>query len=132
MEKRIVWIIDDDLVSQFATNYRIGQSFKNCKVISHSSSLEGLAFLKECRYGNGRMPDILLLDLVMPGMDGWSFLKELKKMGGSAKKIEVYLLSAFNNSNDRSNAKGHPQIKGFFNKPLTRANVDRINGRREV
>jgi len=132
MEKRIIWIIDDDLVSQFATNYRIEQSFENCQVIAHSGSLEGLAFLRECLHGNKRLPDILLLDLVMPGMDGWSFLKELKKMEGPAKKIEVYVLSAFNNSKDRSTAKGHPQIKGFFNKPLTRANVDRIHGRSEV
>ena len=32
MEKRIVWTIDDDMVSQFATNYRIYQSFKNCQL----------------------------------------------------------------------------------------------------
>lgn len=132
MEKPIVWIIDDDLVSQFATNYKIEQSFKNCQVIGHSGPLDGLAFLRECQNGNGRLPDILLLDLVMPGMDGWSFLRELKKMGGPAKRIEVYLLSAFDSQNDRSTAKGHPMIKGFFNKPLTRANADRIYGRCEV
>ncbi len=132
MEKRIVWIIDDDLVSQFATNYRIEQSFKNCRVIGHSGSMEELAFLKECLRGNRRLPDILLLDLVMPGIDGWSFLKELKKMGGPAKKIEVYVLSAFDCPKDRSTAKGHPMLKGFFNKPLTRANADRIYDRYEV
>ena len=132
MEKRIVWTIDDDMVSQFATNYRIYQSFKNCQVICHSGPLEGLAFLRECQYKNRRLPDILLLDLVMPGMDGWSFLMELKKMGGPAKKIEVYLLSAFDSPNDRSIAKRHPMIKGFFNKPLTRANVDWIYSRCEV
>ena len=132
MEKRIVWIIDDDLVAQFATNYRIEQSCENCQIIRHSSSSEGLAFLKECEHGNRRLPDILLLDLVMPGMGGWSFLKELEKKGSPAIKMDVYILSAFTNSNDRSTAKGNPLIKGFFNKPLTKANVDYINSGSEV
>ena len=36
------------------------------------NGVHGLAALKE------RLPDLILLDLVMPEMDGWTFIHELK------------------------------------------------------
>ena len=45
----------------------------------------GAAGLSECR---ARMPDVVLLDWNMPVMDGYSFLKELRKSpGGEAPKV---------------------------------------------
>jgi len=45
----------------------------------------GAAGLAECR---ARMPDVILLDWNMPVMDGYSFLKELRKTpGGEAPKV---------------------------------------------
>ncbi len=123
MEIPIVWIIDNDMICRFASNYKFEQSLKNYEVIGHSSAFEGLTSLEECLHGTKKLPDIILLDLQMPGMDGWSFLKELEKMGAPVKKIHVYILSAFTNSRDFTLAKKHPLIKGFFSKPLSEANV---------
>ena len=86
MEKRIVWTIDDDMVSQFATNYRIYQSFKNCQVICHSGPLEGLAFLRECQYKNRRLPDILLIGSCYARHGRLVILDGAEKNGGSGKK----------------------------------------------
>ncbi len=126
MEIPIVWIIDDDMICRFASNYKFKQSLKNYEVIGHSSAFEGLTSLEECLHRNKKLPDIILLDLQMPGMDGWSFLTELEKMGDQIKDIHVYILSTFTNVKDRNLAKNHPLIKGFFNKPLSLANVKRI------
>ena len=123
----IVWIIDDDLISRFASNYKFEQSNKRYEVINHASAFEGLLSLKECMNGNKKLPDAILLDLQMPGMDGWSFLAELEQMGVPAKKVHVYILSAFTNSRDRNLAKENPFITGFFNKPLSAANVSSIS-----
>lgn len=75
---------------------------------------------------NQKLPDILLLDLDMPGMDGRSFLRELEKMDGTVKRIHIYILSAFTSSRDRDLARENPLVQGFFNKPLSTANVKLI------
>ncbi len=75
MEEPIFWIIDDDMVSQLAKNYRFEQSSKDCRIMGHYTAFEGLTFLRTVLDGNKKLPDILLLDLVMPGMNGWFFLR---------------------------------------------------------
>lgn len=62
-----------------------------------------------------------------PAWTGGPFLAELEKMGLLVKKIHVYILSAFTNSRDRNLARTNPIIKGFFNKPLSAANVKSIS-----
>lgn len=120
------------MICRFAANYKFEQSGENFEIINHSSAFEGLKSLAECLHGNKRFPDIIVLDLDMPSMDGWSFLTELEKMGGPVNKILVYILSTFTNSKDYEIAKEHPLIKGFFNKPLSVANVKHIFSRIEV
>jgi len=72
------------------------------------------------------VPDLIFLDLVMNGMDGWEFLDKIKTGSKALQKSEIYILSAFSNSKDRTRAKEHPMIKGHFDKPLSRSIVDKI------
>jgi len=67
-----VLIVDDD---KFLLNmYSIKFSKNNFEVNSAVSGEEALAKIKE-----GYVPDIILLDIVMPGMDGFEILDTLKK-----------------------------------------------------
>ncbi|MGB5818475.1 MAG: response regulator [Saonia sp.] len=121
-----VCIIDDDLVSQFASRYCIEQSNTNCSIITCDNATEGLDIFSD-RYNNRKdIPDILFLDLVMQGMDGWEFLDKLKCISEGRQKTDIYILSAFTNSKDRARAKEHPMVQGYFDKPLSKSIVDRI------
>jgi two-component system sensor histidine kinase/response regulator len=42
----------------------------------------------------GRLPDLMILDLFMPHMNGWDLMQELKRSGELA-KIPVIVVSAF-------------------------------------
>ncbi len=128
----IVCIIDDDLVSQFATRYTIEQSNRNCKVISYDDAEEALTSFTDNLQSQKSLPNILLLDLVMPEMDGWAFLEKIEKLLGNDCHIEVYILSAFQNSKDRIRAKEHPMVRGYFDKPLSKINLDSIFETRTV
>lgn len=121
-----IWIIDDDLVSQFATQYRIEQSKGSYCVRTYDKASDALKEIIAQLATNGELPDILLLDLVMPVMSGWEFLDELEKIYPVKKNIKVYVLSAFNNYKDRDLAKEHPLVHGFFDKPLSEINADKI------
>ena len=114
MELKVL-IIDDDLVSQFASRYCIEQSISNCRTIVYDTAEAVLNMFADPLHNEEDVPDLLFLDLVMRGMDGWEL-----------QKTDIYILSAFSNSKDRARAKGHPMIKGHFDKPLSKSIMDKI------
>jgi response regulator RpfG family c-di-GMP phosphodiesterase len=121
-----VWIIDDDLVSQFATEYCIRQANSMAIVKSFDKASESLKTFQECIANDKGIPQIILLDLVMPEMDGWKFLSEIEKMVGWEDKVNVYIISAFAKSKDRELAKSHRLVHGYFDKPLSKISADKI------
>jgi len=121
-----VCIIDDDLVSQFASRYCVEQSISNCRTIVCDTAEEVLNMFAHPFNNEEDVPDLIFLDLVMNGMDGWEFLDKIKTGSKALQKSEIYILSAFSNSKDRTRAKEHPMIKGHFDKPLSRSIVDKI------
>jgi len=126
MEGETLWIIDDDMVSQFAMTYKIGQSHPSYKITTFDTVEEALDKLRKCKEGQIGFPDKLLLDLGLPVLDGWHFLGELDKIGGNVGPIDIYIVSAFSNSTDRNRAKCHPLVKDYFHKPLSKNAVDKI------
>lgn len=72
------------------------------------------------------MPDIIFLDLVMDGMNGWDFLENLQTLFKKHELPSVYVLSAFTNAKDRAIAKGHALIAGYIDKPLSRSYLEKI------
>lgn len=122
----VVWIIDDDLVSLFATRYGIEQWDTTCKVIDFDSGETALKVFSDAIETGDKIPDMILLDLVMPTMDGWEFLDRFEALQLGSKTTDVYILSAFTNSKDREMAKGHPSVKGHFDKPISKEALDGV------
>ncbi|THV60991.1 response regulator [Flagellimonas alvinocaridis] len=124
--KLTTFIIDDDLVSQFATRYCIQQSHGNFDIVTCSSGEEGINACLSSIEEHDRLPDIIFLDLVMDGMNGWDFLENLQTLFKKHELPSVYVLSAFTNAKDRAIAKGHGLIAGYIDKPLSRSYLEKI------
>lgn len=127
----LVYIIDDDLVSQFATQYRIKQSIDNCMFINFDSAQEGLRAFTDQLTDGEQLPDILILDLKMPEMDGWEFLKEFSNIHRPTMPTDIYVLSSFANKEVWRKAAEHPLVKECFNKPMTKMDVEKIRGNKQ-
>ncbi|MAU26387.1 MAG: response regulator [Muricauda sp.] len=121
-----IFIIDDDLVSQFATRYCIEQYDGDFNIVACGSAEEGLKRCANLLAEKEPLPDIIFLDLVMGDMNGWAFIDNLELISEGHKQPDIYVLSAFVNSKDRAIAKEHSLIAGYFDKPLTKASLEKI------
>ncbi len=73
-QKRKIIIIDDDKFLLDMYTFKFNE--KGFEVIQALGSIDALQKLRE-----GLVPDIMLLDLVMPTMDGFELLETIKKEG---------------------------------------------------
>ena len=79
-----VFVIDDD--SFLLDMYALKFSQKNFQVTSASGTLQALEKLR-----TGFVPDIIVVDLVMPTMDGFEFLEVVKKERLAANALIIIL-----------------------------------------
>jgi DNA-binding response OmpR family regulator len=86
-----VLIIEDDPETRDALSV-----FLELEGYEVSSAPDGRAGLSEAR---ARRPDVILLDLMMPGMDGWGFRAEQKR-DASIAAIPVVVVSALADRRD--------------------------------
>lgn len=84
LEQFNIFIIDDDafLLDMYALKF----SQKNFMVTSASGTLAALEKLR-----GGYTPEIILVDLVMPAMDGFEFLETLRTEGLASKALIIIL-----------------------------------------
>lgn len=72
-------------------------------------------------------PEIIFLDINMPGMTGWEFLDEYKNLSEDSKSdIHLLMLSTSSHHKDLERAETEPTLKGYIHKPLTEAKLNNI------
>lgn len=105
-DKPTVLIVDDDPgVHEMLTDVLSDEGYA---VVAALNGREGLDRLHE------RRPDVILLDLMMPVMDGWRFREEMRRIEG-AQDIPVVVLSATHSIVD---AAKQIQADGYIAKPF--------------
>ena len=66
------------------------------------------------------LPDIILLDIYMPEMDGWEFIQEFQKIRDKlTKNVEIHIITSSNHPKDISRAKTFVEVKSYLQKPVT-------------
>ncbi len=105
---RCVLMIDDDIKDHDMVRRRLSGS--GLKMISAMDAATGI--IKAREYS----PDLVLLDIVMPGKDGWSVLSELKA-DEKLKDTPVIVISSLLQDDQSAIALG---ASAFMNKPLGR------------
>lgn len=123
-----VFIIDDDKVFHFIIKKLFAKSKLDIKPAFFFNGQEALEEIKKDISLGISLPDLILLDINMPIMDGWQFLDEFRKMNnGSDKKTTIYLISSSDSMSDINRASEYQdQIKEYILKPMTILDLDKI------
>lgn len=118
---KCILLIDDDEPTNFLHQILIEQVGCCEVIVSKEDGLAALAYLKK---EENLKPDLILLDINMPRMNGWEFLAEYAKLEG-ARKAEalVLMLTTALRPVDQEKAEGISEINALKSKPL---NVEMI------
>lgn len=113
-----IFIIDDEEVNLFLTQQMLVKFGPKENIHTFVSAEEALGSIQAA--GDEDIPDVILLDLNMPVINGWEFLDVLKPQWERLrKKCKIYILTSSLNYADEAAAKDHSMISGIIHKPIT-------------
>jgi CheY-like chemotaxis protein len=114
-------VIDDDDIYVLLTKRIIEKTHLFEKVIVFKNGLEGLNFIKENFNDFNLLPEIILLDLSMPIMNGWQFLDEFMKLyPKNESSIKIYISTSSISPNDVERAKKISIVSNYLIKPISK------------
>ena len=108
-----VMLVDDDAATNFIHEQFIREAGFSGTIQAFQRADEAAEHLAMHR------PQILFLDLNMPGMDGWEFLDALEQRSELARPDALVVLTTSLNPDHHERAKAHPLVNTVLNKPLT-------------
>jgi len=117
---KTVFIVEDDTMYQLILKHLIMKEHADAVVSTFSNGLPAITEIKKIESEKGPMPDIILLDINMPIMDGWQFLDTVNGLGPDTfSHTDIYIISSSLDVRDRERAIANPYVKEYIYKPVT-------------
>lgn len=107
-KKTIMIIDDDDNIRNLLKDFFIEQNFN---IRTASSSVEAIQLM------NSEYPDLILLDIMMPGMNGIEFAKVLKNKQDT-QRIPIYFITARSDTEENMQQAYETGVEGYIKKPF--------------
>jgi CheY-like chemotaxis protein len=121
----LTYIIDDEPISLFLTEQVLRQEGVMSPIRPFQAAEEALQSLVSRL--TTEVPDVILLDLNMPLMNGWEFLEALQPHTAElAGRCHIYILTSSLALADTARAKDFALVSGVIHKPLNEDEVQSI------
>lgn len=116
-----IFLVDDDDLYVFLTKKIVEPTKLVGQINVFGNGKSAIDFIRENAANPGLLPDIILLDINMPVLDGWGFLEDYTLlMPELSKKIILYIVSSSISPHDVEKAKGIKAVSDFIMKPFTK------------
>lgn len=128
-----ICVIDDDKIYQYLTRRVISDTHPINDIAIFSNGLDAINYLETNCLNKKKLPDVIFLDLFMPVMDGWNFLKNFTVIQNKlAKKIPIYIVSSSIDPIDIQKSKSLGYVTDFIIKPMTKDAFLKIVNKNEL
>ena len=126
--KKTIWVVDDDSIFKIIIKKLIAkfENFEN--VVTFSNGEEALESLNQIIQTNEKPPDIILLDIEMPLMDGWEFMNQIDHLKDYFKNnpLNIFILSSSIAFEDKLKAEKNENVTGYITKPITLEDLSKV------
>lgn len=115
----IICIIDDDDIYQFTVRKFLSSKHVAKRLQFFENGKEAIEHFRTFSESADELADVILLDINMPIMDGWGFLKEYSRIKDElVKKTHIFMVSSSIDEADIARAKQISELSGYYVKPI--------------
>jgi response regulator RpfG family c-di-GMP phosphodiesterase len=127
MKNKVICIIDDDLIYQILIEKTIKIADIEYDLITFYNGETAFVNFKNLLENNEPLPNLVLLDIDMPIMNGWEFLDQILILNSAAlNNSRVYIVTSSISSEDKEKAESYKAIKGFYSKPIDKVKLEEM------
>jgi response regulator RpfG family c-di-GMP phosphodiesterase len=113
-----IMLVDDNFADNYFHTDEIKATWPDMIIIEMSNAIDALKYLDHNRQSKF-LPDLIFLDLNMPGMDGWGFLEAFQKLQRTKQDIMIVILSTSKTTEEIIRSKAFSNVIDYIRKPLT-------------
>lgn len=129
-----ILLVDDDDITNMYNEYMLREAGFSNNINIALNGQEALDYMlnkgKFEKEGAYPQPDLILLDINMPIMNGFEFLEEYEKLPENVKgRIVICMLTTSLHEDDMNKASSHVSVSEFINKPLEPSVLEKIINR---
>ncbi len=124
---KFICLVDDDKIYQTIVLKQLAKIADDCRIVALDDGEEAIGAIKKMIMDKADLPDLILLDLNMPFMDGWDFLNEFKMLKGyTSKKINIVIVTSSVDERDLSRAREYEEVSGYMVKPVIMTDLKKV------
>jgi CheY-like chemotaxis protein len=120
-----IMIVDNDQVNSFVLKNIITRNYSEAEISLFPDGADALKHLESRNSEDRAFPDVILLDIYMPIMNGFEFLEHYTEKF-SHKNSSIFAMSNSLSKEDQTRANEFSVVKGFITKPLIYNNIQFI------
>lgn len=117
----LTYIIDDDKIFTFVLKKILEKNKNFNQILDFKNGEEVLLMLTLHNF----KPDVILLDINMPVIDGWQFLEALEKLPNK-EQYKIFIMSSSIDKTDIEKSKTFSTVVDFISKPINNEKLNKL------